>query len=122
MRDPFLRQALSFHPLLIGGDPARTPALYSLIVEFERRWGVHYAMGGTGALVDALGGLFERLGGRIVLGADWNCPRRGFANRPTACNGFRRTLRRSSSSARMTFGMTGPCFIFSLRSTIVPPI
>jgi phytoene desaturase len=70
VRDPFLRQALSFHPLLIGGDPARTPALYALIVEFERRWGVHYAIGGTGALVDALGGLFERLGGRIVLGAD----------------------------------------------------
>ncbi len=70
VRDPFLRQALSFHPLLIGGDPARTPALYGLIVEFERRWGVHYALGGTGALVDALGGLFERLGGRIVLGAD----------------------------------------------------
>ncbi len=70
VRDPFLRQALSFHPLLIGGDPARTPALYALIVEFERRWGVHYAIGGTGALVDALGELLERLGGRIVLGAD----------------------------------------------------
>ncbi len=70
VRDPFLRQALSFHPLLIGGDPGRTPALYSLIVEFERRWGVHYAIGGTGALVAALGGLFERLGGQIVLGAD----------------------------------------------------
>jgi len=70
VRDPFLRQALSFHPLLIGGDPSRTPALYSLIVEFERRWGVHYSMGGTGALVGALGGLLERLGGRIVLAAD----------------------------------------------------
>ncbi|MCU0262692.1 MAG: phytoene desaturase family protein [Candidatus Nanopelagicales bacterium] len=70
VRDPFLRQALSFHPLLIGGDPARTPALYSLIVEFERRWGVHYAIGGTGALVDALGQLAEKLGARIVLGAD----------------------------------------------------
>jgi phytoene desaturase len=70
VRDPFLRQALSFHPLLIGGDPARTPALYALIVEFERRWGVHYAIGGTGALVGALGDLLERLGGRIVLEAD----------------------------------------------------
>jgi phytoene desaturase len=70
IRDPFLRQALSFHPLLIGGDPARTPALYSLIVEFERRWGVHYAMGGTGALVQALGDLLGRLGGSIALGAD----------------------------------------------------
>lgn len=70
IRDPFLRQALSFHPLLIGGDPARTPALYALIVEFERRWGVHYATGGTGALVLALGGLLERLGGRIVVDAE----------------------------------------------------
>lgn len=68
--DPFLRRALAFHPLLIGGDPRRTPSLYALIVEFERRWGVHYAIGGTGALVDALGGLLERLGGRIVLGAE----------------------------------------------------
>jgi phytoene desaturase len=70
IRDPFLRQALSFHPLLIGGDPARTPALYALIVEFERRWGVHYATGGTGALVSALGALLERLGGRIVVDAE----------------------------------------------------
>jgi phytoene desaturase len=70
VRDPFLRQALSFHPLLIGGNPARTPALYELIVEFERRWGVHYAVGGTGSLVAALGKLLERLGGRIVLDAE----------------------------------------------------
>jgi phytoene desaturase len=70
VRDPFLRQALSFHPLLVGGRPSTTPALYSLIVEFERRWGVHYALGGTGALVAAIGSLFERLGGRIHLGAE----------------------------------------------------
>jgi phytoene desaturase len=70
IRDPFVRRALSFHPLLIGGDPARTPALYALIVEFERRWGVHYAIGGTGALVSALGALLERLGGRIVVDAE----------------------------------------------------
>jgi phytoene desaturase len=70
IEDPFLRQALSFHPLLVGGNPARTPALYSLIMEFERRWGVHYAIGGTGALVAALGSLLQRLGGEIVLNAD----------------------------------------------------
>lgn len=70
IRDPFLRRVLAFHPLLIGGDPARTPALYSLIVEFERRWGVHYAIGGTSALVDALRDLLIRLGGRIECGAD----------------------------------------------------
>ena len=68
--DPFLRQALSFHPLLVGGQPSTTPALYALIVEFERRWGVHYARGGTGALVAAIGALLERLGGRIHLGAE----------------------------------------------------
>lgn len=70
VRDPFLRQALSFHPLLVGGRPSTTPALYSLIVEFERRWGVHYARGGTGALVTAIGSLLERLGGRIHLSAE----------------------------------------------------
>lgn len=70
IRDPFLRKALAFHPLLIGGNPARTPSLYALIVEFERRWGVHYAVGGTGALVDALGALFGRLGGTIECNAD----------------------------------------------------
>ncbi len=70
VRDPFLRQALSFHPLLVGGRPSTTPALYSLIVEFERRWGVHYALGGTGALVAAIGSLFERLGGRIHVRAE----------------------------------------------------
>jgi phytoene desaturase len=70
VKDPFLRQALSFHPLLVGGRPSTTPALYSLIVEFERRWGVHYARGGTGALVAAIGGLLERLGGRIHLQAE----------------------------------------------------
>ncbi|MCK8609983.1 phytoene desaturase family protein [Agromyces sp. C10] len=70
IRDPFLRRALAFHPLLIGGHPARTPALYSLIVEFERRWGVHYAVGGTAAVVDALGALLERLGGRIRCGVE----------------------------------------------------
>jgi phytoene desaturase len=70
VRDPFLRRALAFHPLLIGGDPARTPSLYALIVEFERRWGVHYAIGGTSALVEALGNLVERLGGRIRCSAE----------------------------------------------------
>lgn len=68
--DPFLRRALAFHPLLIGGDPATTPALYTLISEFERRWGVHYAIGGTGALVDALVALLGRLGGRVLCDTD----------------------------------------------------
>jgi phytoene desaturase len=68
VKDPFVRQALSFHPLLIGGNPMRTPALYQLIPHLERREGVHYAVGGTTALVAAFGRLLEDLGGKVRLG------------------------------------------------------
>lgn len=68
VRDPFVRQALSFHPLLIGGSPMSTPALYLLIAHLEREFGVHYAVGGTTALVEALGRLLEDLGGKVRLG------------------------------------------------------
>jgi phytoene desaturase len=45
----------SFHPLLIGGNPSpRSPARYSADQPLERRYGVHWAMGGTGALVRGL--------------------------------------------------------------------
>lgn len=65
IRDPFLRQVFSFHPLLIGGNPFDTPAIFTLIVQFEREWGVHYASGGTGAVVRGLEKLFYELGGKI---------------------------------------------------------
>ena len=65
IKHPFLRKALSFHPLLVGGNPFHTPSLYTLIVQFEKEWGVHYAVGGTGAVVDALGRLFHDLGGKV---------------------------------------------------------
>lgn len=67
VKDPFLQAALGFHPLLVGGDPKRTPALYALIAEFERRWGVHYASGGTSAVVRSLEAVFRQLGGEIRL-------------------------------------------------------
>jgi phytoene desaturase len=70
LKNPFLRQVFSFHPLLVGGNPYSTPALYTLIAQFERQWGVHYAMGGTGSIVRALGCLFEELGGQIHLNAE----------------------------------------------------
>jgi phytoene desaturase len=69
IRDPRLRQALSFHPLLIGGDPQRAPAIYALITYLEHRWGVHFARGGMGAVVDALVRLLGRLGGRVRCNA-----------------------------------------------------
>ncbi len=69
VRDPRLRVMLSFHPLLIGGNPFRAPAIYCLIPDLERRWGVHYPIGGVGALVDGLVGLVRRQGGTVRTGA-----------------------------------------------------
>lgn len=70
IKDDFLRRVFSFHPLLIGGNPFDTPSIYTLIVQFERAWGVHYAQGGTGAIVAALGRLFDELGGKVRLNAE----------------------------------------------------
>lgn len=70
VHDHRIRQLLSFHPLLIGGNPFHSPAIYGLIIELERRWGVWFAKGGTGALVDALVRLFSIMGGEISLGAE----------------------------------------------------
>ena len=64
-RNERLRTIFSFHPLLIGGNPFRASAIYCLIAALEKRWGVHYAMGGTGALVSGLVDLIEGQGGRI---------------------------------------------------------
>jgi phytoene desaturase len=68
VRDERLRQVLSFHPLLVGGNPFTTTAIYSLIPYLERKWGVHFPMGGTGAIVQGLLDLVEGLGGRIRYG------------------------------------------------------
>ncbi len=70
IQNEFLRQALSFHPLLIGGNPFDASSIYAMIHELEREWGVWYAMGGTGAVVSAMGRLFQDLGGQTVLNAE----------------------------------------------------
>jgi phytoene desaturase len=67
VRDPRLRQALSFHALLVGGNPFETSGIYTLIPFLERRWGVSFPRGGTGALVEALVGLYRRMGGTLRL-------------------------------------------------------
>ncbi len=54
IRDPRLRQALTFEPLLVGGNPFSTSSIYLLIHWLERKWGVHFAMGGTAAVISAL--------------------------------------------------------------------
>jgi phytoene desaturase len=63
-----LREALSFHTLLVGGNPMTTSAIYALIHKLEKEGGVWFAKGGTHALVRGMVTQFERLGGIIRLG------------------------------------------------------
>lgn len=70
VQDDFLRQIFSFHPLLVGGNPFDTTSIYAMIHYLEREWGVHYAVGGTGAIVDALVKVFAELGGKIRLSTE----------------------------------------------------
>jgi phytoene desaturase len=65
-----LRQAFSFHSLLVGGNPFATSSIYTLIHALERNWGVWFPRGGTGALVNGLVRLFQDLGGVVQLNAD----------------------------------------------------
>jgi len=68
VKDERLRQALSFHTLLVGGNPMTTSAIYALIHKLERDGGVWFAKGGTSKLVAGLVTHFERLGGVLRLG------------------------------------------------------
>lgn len=68
LKDERLRRAFSIQPLLVGGNPFSTTSIYSLIHYLERRWGVHFPRGGTGALVQALGKLMTEQGIDIRLG------------------------------------------------------
>ena len=67
LKDDRLRRAFSIQPLLVGGNPFSTTSIYSLIHYLERRWGVHFPRGGTGALVQALGKLMREQGIDIQL-------------------------------------------------------
>ena len=76
IRHPLLRQAFSIHPLLVGGNPFSTTSIYTLIHYLERRWGVWFAMGGTGKLVAELHRLMERVAsmcgwGSILMRSWW---------------------------------------------------
>ncbi len=64
-----LRTVMSFHPLLIGGNPFSVTAAYALINALERTWGVHSAMGGTGAIVQGMVGLLASRGVDLHLNA-----------------------------------------------------
>jgi phytoene desaturase len=65
--DDRLRQAFSIQPLLVGGNPLDTTCIYGLIHYLERKWGIHFVMGGTGALIDALAALMREEGIELCL-------------------------------------------------------
>jgi phytoene desaturase len=69
IRDERLRQALTFEPLLVGGNPFTTTSIYLLIHTLEKKWGVHFAMGGTTAIVRGLVRLLEELGVEVRMNA-----------------------------------------------------
>jgi phytoene desaturase len=70
VRNPDVRILLSFHSLFVGGNPFDVTSIYGLISFLERRWGVHFPMGGMGSLVDGLARLIAGQGGRIRYGAE----------------------------------------------------
>ena len=65
-----MRQVFSFEPLLVGGNPMKVPAIYAMIHFVEKTWGIHFAKGGTGALVSAMVKKFEEMGGTLQLNAE----------------------------------------------------
>lgn len=68
LKNEHLRRAFSIHPLLVGGNPFETTCIYSLIHYLERKWGIYFAKGGTGAIVDALTKLMLETGIEIRTG------------------------------------------------------
>jgi phytoene desaturase len=70
IKDERLRIAFSFHPLFIGGNPFTASAIYAMIPYLERRWGVHFAMGGTGQAVAGLARLIAGQGNTIRYGVE----------------------------------------------------
>ena len=67
LKDERLRRAFSIHPLLVGGNPLNTTSIYCLIHYLERKWGVWFPKGGTGALVEALVKLMKEVGVKLEL-------------------------------------------------------
>ncbi len=64
---PKLREAFSFHSLLVGGNPMKTSSIYALIHKLEKEGGVWWARGGTNRLIAGMVRHFERLGGTMRL-------------------------------------------------------
>ena len=65
-----LRRMLSMHPLLVGGNPFTTTSIYGLILFLEKKWGIHYSMGGTGNIIKGLEKLMLEENIKILKGSE----------------------------------------------------
>ena len=65
-----LRRVFSMHPLLVGGNPFTTTSIYTLILYLEKKWGIHYSIGGTGSIINALEKLMKEEGIEIIKSAE----------------------------------------------------
>ena len=65
-----LRRVFSMHPLLVGGNPFSTTSIYTLILFLEKKWGIHYSIGGTGSVVKALEKLMKEENITIIKDAE----------------------------------------------------
>ena len=63
-----LRRMLSMHPLLVGGNPFTTTSIYGLILYLEKKWGIHYSMGGTGNIIKGFEKLMNEVGIKVIKG------------------------------------------------------
>lgn len=63
-----LRRMLSMHPLLVGGNPFTTTSIYGLILYLEKKWGIHYSMGGTGNIIKGFEKLMNEVDIKIIKG------------------------------------------------------
>tara|TARA_B100001093_G_scaffold272228_1_gene260188 strand:- start:876 stop:2333 length:1458 start_codon:yes stop_codon:yes gene_type:complete len=68
IKDEKLRRMLSMHPLLVGGNPFTTTSIYGLILYLEKKWGIHYSMGGTGNIIKGLERLMEEEKIEVIKG------------------------------------------------------
>ena len=66
LKNEKLRKIFSVHPLLVGGNPFSTTSIYTLILFLEKKWGVHYALGGTGSIISSLEKLMNEIGIKII--------------------------------------------------------
>ena len=68
IKDDKLKRMLSMHPLLVGGNPFTTTSIYGLILYLEKKWGIHYSMGGTGNIINGLEKLMNEVGIEVIKG------------------------------------------------------